>query len=83
MLVVQPNKQSLICSPCFNSGDVGREIVKSAKDLVLKLKQGQENTGQFEEKIRSIQVKQESMEVKIDDIISKLESLCKQIGNKI
>ena len=84
MLVVQPNKQSLICSPCFNSGDVGREIVKSAKDLVLKLKQDQEGScGHIEQQIRTIQVKQENMEAKIDDIISKLENLCKQIGKKI
>ena len=84
MLVVQPNKQSLICSPCITSGDVGREIVKSAKDLVLKLQQDQGlSGGHIQEQIRCIQVKQENMEVKIDGIISKLDNRCKQIGNNI
>ena len=82
-LTVYPNKKNMICSPCLNSGEIGREIVKSAKDLVLRLSATQQEESDLQERIRSIQIKQDKLELKIDSVISTLENLCKNFGNTI
>ena len=81
-LVVYPNKKNMFCSSCITPGEVSREIVKSAKDLVLKLSAARENCVDIEERMRSLQDKQNRMEEKMDKVISTLENLCKNIGNK-
>ena len=82
-LVVYPNKERMICSPCLSPTDVNREIVKSAKDLVLKLSEAQKDKDDIQERIRTIQVQQDNLEMKIDEVIKTLGNLCKHIGNKI
>ena len=72
-LVIYPNKDSLVCSSCFTKNDVGKEVVKAAKDLVLQLHQ---NSNQ-ESLIVQIQKKQEDLETKLDKVLKQLEILTK------
>ncbi|XP_023321018.1 transient receptor potential cation channel protein painless [Eurytemora carolleeae] len=74
-LVIYPNRKSLLCSPCLSSKEVGREIVDSAKNLVLRLsRENQEKQG-WEQAIKEIRLKQESMEEKMDRVLVKLENI--------
>ncbi len=77
-LVIYPNKDSLICSPCFNKDNIGREIVKDAKKLVLQLN-SDDDMGTAIEKVSQ---RQDTLEKKMDQVLEKLEILTTTIVNK-
>ena len=77
-LVIYPNKESLICSPCFNKDNIGREIVKDAKQLVLQLN-SDDNMGTALEKVSQ---RQDTLEKKMDQVLEKLDKLASTILNK-
>ena len=77
-LVIYPNKESLVCSSCFDKNDIGREVVKAAKNLVLQLHQATSKDNLIEE----IQKKQQVLEEKMDKVMEQLQSLTKLLGKK-
>ena len=81
MLVVYPNKDNLVCSPCFSAKEVGRDILKSAKNLILKLNEEEKKSSNLENAVRGIQLKQQNLEKKLDEVLKGLESLTKAILN--
>ena len=78
-LVIYPNKDSLICSPCFTKDDVGKDIMKAAKNLVLKL--NHETT--IDSAIEKIQLRQEALEKKMDQVLESLGQLTKSVLSKL
>jgi len=80
-LVVYPNKDNLVCSPCFSAKEVGRDILKSAKNLILKLNEEEKKSSNLENTVRGIQLKQQNLEKKLDEVLKGLESLTKAILN--
>ena len=77
-LVLYPNKDSLICSPCFSKDNIGKDVVKAAKDLVLKLNRESD----LEDAIESIQKKQENLEKKMDLVLQSLHNLTNSLNRK-
>jgi len=80
-LVVYPNKDNLVCSTCFSAKEVGRDILKSAKDLILKLNEEEKKNSTIENAVRSIQIKQQKLEKKLDEVLKGLESITRVILN--
>jgi len=74
-LVIYPNRRSLVCSPCISSKDVGRDIVDSAKGLVLRMNKVQEENLVVNRAINQLRLQQECMEEKLEKILNKLENL--------
>ena len=73
-LVIHPNRDTLICSPCLYQDSVGRDIVKDAKNLVLKLN----DDASVETALEKIEERQTKMEKKMDQILDKLLILTNQ-----
>eukprot|EP00092_Neocalanus_flemingeri_P072202 GFUD01088838.1.p1 GENE.GFUD01088838.1~~GFUD01088838.1.p1 ORF type:complete len:176 (+),score=30.47 GFUD01088838.1:3-530(+) len=80
-LVVYPNKDNLMCSSCFSAKEVGRDILKSAKNLILKLNEEEKKNSTVEEAVRSIHIKQLKLEKKLDEVLKGLESFTKVMLN--
>eukprot|EP00090_Calanus_glacialis_P040395 TRINITY_DN7041_c0_g1_i5.p1 TRINITY_DN7041_c0_g1~~TRINITY_DN7041_c0_g1_i5.p1 ORF type:complete len:976 (-),score=208.34 TRINITY_DN7041_c0_g1_i5:92-3019(-) len=80
-LVVYPNKDNLVCSSWFSAKEVGRDILKSAKNLILKLNEEDKKSGNLENAVRSIEIRQQKLEKKLDEVLKGLESLTKAILN--
>jgi len=78
-MVVYPNKDNLVCSPCFSAKEVGRDILKSAKNLILKLNEEDKKNTNIENVVRGIQLRQQNLEKKLDEVLKGLESLTKAI----
>ena len=61
--------------------EVGRDILKSAKDLILKLNEEEKKNSTIENAVRSIQIKQQKLEKKLDEVLKGLESITRVILN--
>jgi len=80
-LVVYPNKDNLVCSPCFSAKEVGRDILKSAKKLILKLNEEENKNNSIEHAVQCIQIRQENLDKKMDEVLRSLERITKAISN--
>ena len=60
---------------------MGRDILKSAKNLILKLNEEDKKSGNLENAVRGIQIRQQKLEKKLDEVLKGLESLTKAILN--
>lgn len=78
-LVIYPNKDSIICSPCITKDDVGKEIIKAAKNLILKLN----HETNIDSAIEKIQIRQEILEKKMDQVLESLGQLTKSVLSKM
>jgi len=78
-LVVYPNKDNLVCSSCFSAKEIGRDILKAAKNLILKLNEEDKKNTNMENVVRGIQLRQQKLEKKLDEVLKGLENLTKAI----
>ena len=60
---------------------MGRDILKSAKNLVLKLNEEQKKSSTLDNAVRCIQIRQQKLEKKLDEGLKGLESITKVILN--
>merc|ERR1719300_803614 len=76
-LIIYPNKDNLVCSSCFSAKEVGRDILKAAKNLILKLHEEEQRGSNLENAVRGIQLRQQKLEKKLDEVLKGLESITK------
>ena len=68
-------KQTYFCQ------EVGRDILKSAKNLILKLNEEEKKSNNLDNAVCCIQIMQQKLEKKLDEVLKGLESLTKAILN--
>jgi len=84
---VQPNKPPTLCcgrSQDFDEEryqdeelvqDIGREVLKSAKDLILRLRTEDESSKSLAAAMEEVRSKQQQLEAKLDSVMRSLESV--------
>jgi len=87
-LVVYPNRRTMVCTACFSDKEIGRGILNSTKNLILKLtskERSQKSVENYMEEMRSkqklLEENQTKLDQKLDNIISSLEKIAKAITN--
>ena len=79
-LTVFPNRGEAGCGGWLGGGAVGREVLRAARDLVLRLAAG---NGEVDRVMQDLQDRQERLETKLDKILLSLDSIVDKVDRKL
>jgi len=86
-ITVEPNRPPTLCcgrSQDFHGGsyqdeelvqDIGREVLKSAKDLILRLRAEDDSSKGLAAAVEEVMSKQQQLEDKLDSVMRSLEAV--------